>query len=81
MALVDGRRGVLVWAALYRGGCGDDIPLLVVRIAAPQLMPLEGSEVGAAIELLAELLLEAARDAALVPSAGPALIDDIEEEG
>jgi hypothetical protein len=54
---------------------------LVVRVAAPQLTPLEGSDAGAAIELLAELLLEAAREAALVPSAGPALIDDDQEEG
>jgi hypothetical protein len=52
----------------------------VVRVVAPQLRVLQGSEAGAAVELLAELLLEAARDAALVPSAGPALIDDVEEE-
>jgi hypothetical protein len=54
---------------------------LVVRVAAPQLTALQGGEAVAAIELLAELLLEAARDAALVPSAGPALIEDVEAEG
>jgi hypothetical protein len=32
-----------------------------------------------AVELLAELLLEAAQGAAAVPSAGPALIDSEEE--
>jgi hypothetical protein len=53
---------------------------LVVRLAAPELTVLDGSEAVVAIELLAELLLEAARGSALVPSAGPALIDDVEEE-
>jgi hypothetical protein len=41
---------------------------------------LEGKEEAAAVELLAELLLEAVRAAALVPSAGPALIDADQEE-
>jgi hypothetical protein len=53
---------------------------LVVRVAAPRLTALKDKEEAAAVELLAELLLEAVRDATLVPSAGPALIDADQEE-
>jgi hypothetical protein len=45
------------------------------------LTTLGAREEAAALELLVELLLEVARHAALAPSAGPALIDDVEEEG
>jgi hypothetical protein len=53
----------------------------VLDLTPPELAPLSPVAQASAIALLADLLLEAARDAALVPSAGPALIDDVEEEG
>jgi hypothetical protein len=43
-------------------------------------MTLEGRDEAAAVELLAELLLEAVRPGADAPSAGPALIDEEETE-
>jgi hypothetical protein len=46
----------------------------------PEVTALDPPEEAIAVELLAELLLEAARDAAFVPSAAPALIELEQEE-
>lgn len=54
---------------------------MVLQLSPPELAPLESSEEANAIQLLADLLLEAVRSAAAVPSAGPALIEHEEVEG
>jgi hypothetical protein len=53
---------------------------VVVQLRTPGVEPLEPSEEANAIQLLADLLLEAVRPAAAVPSAGPALIEAEQEE-
>jgi hypothetical protein len=53
---------------------------MVLQLSPPELAPLELNEEASAIQLLADLLLEAARSAAAVPSAGPALIEPEQEE-
>jgi hypothetical protein len=54
---------------------------VVVQLSTPRLESLEPSDEATAIQLLADLLLEAVRSAAAVPSAGPALIEHEELEG
>lgn len=66
---------------MYRQGLRIAVSAMVVQLATPRVVGLSRSEEAAAVELLAELLLEAARDQALVSSGGPALIEGEEEEG
>jgi hypothetical protein len=68
------------WGCAVPKGVRRRHSYVVLRVAAPRLSVLEGKEEAAVVELLAELLLEAVRAAALVPSAGPALIDADQEE-
>jgi hypothetical protein len=74
------RNRVLSPSTLYPRGTQTHIPKVVFQLSPPELTVLDTSEEAAAVELLAELLLEAARGRAPVPSAGPALIDEAEEE-
>jgi hypothetical protein len=52
---------------------------VVFHLTTPQVVALDRTEEASAVELLAELLLEAVRDGAPVPSGGPALIEADEE--
>jgi hypothetical protein len=53
---------------------------VVVQLQRPRLEPLPHTDKASVVELLAELLLDAARDAASALSAGPALIEAEQEE-
>lgn len=53
---------------------------MVVQLSTPELAGLSPEDEAAAVELLADLLLEAVRSAAAIPSAGPALIEAEEAE-